>query len=316
MKHFLIKLFLILLSTWLCFEVVLRWFDLARYTIPTDQIGNNCMLKPGYSGLYVGGGFGEIQAKFTINSQGWNSTEDFNLISDSQTVRVALIGDSYVEGTHVDVENSIGRQLDRMTHNKTITHEYGRSGANIEDFNRVYNSFVKGKYDYVFVLLRDGNLNATSATFMNCGCSKEEHSSKSKGMIRSMYSHSAVLSYLNINQFLTENVQNMIKKIRENFSYSGSAASDVNAQGQTKVQTKQIPHKENQVDWDFGPEVIILYEKKLLNKHEIIQKIPEKHVFLAVNHNENDVLDFGFDRHWNSIGRKDCAITMFHAIRL
>jgi len=317
MKQFLTKIFLILISTWLCFEAVLRWFDLARFTIPTKQIGNNCMLKPGSSGMYVGGGCGEIQAKFKVNRQGWNSTEDYDLPTDSQHKRVALIGDSYVEGTHEDVENSIGRQLDRLTHNKTVTHEYGRSGANIEDFERVYNSFVKGKYDYVFVLLRDGNFNATSTSFMNCPCPENERSLSLKGMIRYIYSHSAVLSYLNTNQFLTENTQNMIKNVRSNFSYSEDESKVLNANGSTKVQIQQIQEVKNRIDWVFGPEVIVLYESKLLDIHSTTWKYPSgRNLFLEIQHKEDEVLDFGFDTHWNTSGRKDCAITMFHAIRL
>ncbi len=318
MKQFLTKLLLIFISTWLCFEMVLRWFDLARFTIPTEQIGKNCMLKPGQKGIYVGGGFGEIQSTYTINKQGWNSTVDFDLPTDSQKIRVALIGDSYVAGMHVDVENSIGRQLDRLTHHKTITHEYGRDGANIEDFNTIYTSFVKGKYDYVFVLLRGNNFNASSPSFMNCSCVDESNSSSPKGMIRYIYSHSAVLSYLNINQFLTENMQSMMRNVGSKFSGDVFAVADDEVGGneaQKDPNLKKVEGEVNRIKWVFGPEVIVLYDGKLLNLHDADRAYPvDRNVFVEVKHKKDEVLDYGFDIHWNMNGRRDCAKTMFGVI--
>ena len=309
MRKFLLRLFIVFLFTWVLLEGVLRWFDLARFTIPTEQIGNNCMLKPKYAGTYVGGGFGEIQSEFIINHQGWNSTVDYQILQDTQKIRVALIGDSYVEGLHVDVDNSIGRQLDKLTRNRTITHEFGRSGANIEDFKLIYTTQIKGKYDYVFVFLRDGNFNADAPTFMNCNC--PENKNKINGSIRSIYSNSAVLSYLNINQLLSENLLGMVNGIRSKFSLKDEEQSSASKQVLPILTVKK------QVDWIFGPEVIVIYESKLLDIHSKSVEYPIKqNTFLKINHNEGNRLDFAFDKHWNIQGRKDCAATMFRAIRL
>ena len=311
MQKFLFRLIIVFLLTWLSLECVLRYFGLARFTIPTEQIGNNCMLKPGYSGTYVGGGFGEIQSKFTINRQGWNSTVDYHILQDTQKIRVALIGDSYVEGLHSDVENSIGRQLDRLTKNRTITHEFGRSGANIEDFKLIYSTQIQGNYDYVFVLLRDGNFNATAPSFMNCKCPNTENTESIKGKIRYFYTHSAVLSYLNINQLLSENLQRMYQDIRSKFSIEG------NENDTSTIQEQPIQTVKKQIDWIFGPEVIVIYDSKRLDIRSKTIKYPtEENVFMEIQHQSKSVLDFGFDKHWNDLGRKDCAATLFHAIRL
>lgn len=310
MRKFLSRLIIIFLLTWLSLECVLRCFGLARFTIPTEQIGNNCMLKPGYSGTYVGGGFGEIQSKFTINRQGWNSTVDYRNFQDTQKIRVALIGDSYVEGLHVDVDSSIGRQLDKLTRYRSITHEFGRSGANIEDFKLIYTTQIQGRYDYVFVFLRDGNFNANAPSFMNCQCPDSENSESIKGKIRNVYTHSAVLSYLNINQLLSENLLGMYQGFRSKFTAKNKEDDT------SKAQEQPIKTAKKQVDWIFGPEVIVIYESQLLDIHSKSVEYPIKqNTFLKINHKEGKIQDFGFDRHWNILGRRDCAVTMFHAIR-
>ena len=167
MKNFAKRVFGTVFLSVLLLEAFLRIFNFAGITMPEVNIDGNKMLKPGSNGIWVKGGFGEIKSHYVINHQGWNSIVDYDSIDNSK-IKIAIIGDSYIQGLHVDVENSIGRILEKKSSNYVV-HEFGRDGANIVDYSLVYNKWVIGKYDYVFILSTDKDLTSKQPSFMNQG---------------------------------------------------------------------------------------------------------------------------------------------------
>jgi len=54
---------------------------------------------------------GEIEARFNINRQGWNSPSDYSVSREDGRNRIIIIGDSYVEALQVDVTSSVAELL-------------------------------------------------------------------------------------------------------------------------------------------------------------------------------------------------------------
>jgi hypothetical protein len=113
MKQFLIKIAIILVLSVLFLEVLVRVLGLAGITIPEENINNNVLFLRNYSSTWTKGGFSEIKSTFHINNQGWNSIVDFDSLKD-ENYNIAIIGDSYIEGFHENVETSIGRRLEEL----------------------------------------------------------------------------------------------------------------------------------------------------------------------------------------------------------
>ena len=99
----------------------------------------------------------DIVSNYKINSQGFNSLRDYNVLDDNK-ISIAIIGDSYIQGMHVNVENSIGRLIEQESDNMFEVHEYGINGMNIVDYQLVFNQFVKDRYDYTFILVTDKDI--------------------------------------------------------------------------------------------------------------------------------------------------------------
>lgn len=59
---------------------------------------------PDQEGRYVRGA--EINAPYHLNSQGWNHPEDYSTVKPPGTLRVCVVGDSYVEALQVPYEQS------------------------------------------------------------------------------------------------------------------------------------------------------------------------------------------------------------------
>lgn len=156
MKYFLGYCITVIVLMTFILEVVTRSLELSSDFIPEELVVGKILYKPGARGTHVKGGLREIASKYIINNQGYNSTIDYTT-TDTATTYIALIGDSYIEGLHVDVENSIGRLVEKkFKDNYSVqVHEYGKSGGNAHDFISIANSLVKDKYSLIFVLITD-----------------------------------------------------------------------------------------------------------------------------------------------------------------
>jgi len=244
MKSFIIYIIITFLSYIILLEGTTRIFDLSGHTIPETNLNNNKLATPNSEGIWIGGGMREISSHYKINQQGFNSLKDYSIL-DKNKISIAIIGDSYIESFHVDVENSIGRILEIETKNAIEVHEYGKSGGNIIDFSLMFNKWIKNKYDYTFILATDRDLVANKGSFMGKGNSIPHQST-----IRKIYNNSSFIRYLNINHKLSY-------IINKKFSFSGDSKDKRKNVKSNEINTSALK--------GFDSKCIILYEKEKLD---------------------------------------------------
>ena len=197
MKKFIIYIFVTVFFYLFLLEITTRVFDLSGHTLPEYNLNNNKLLLPGAEGVLVQGGMREVASHYKINQQGFNSLKDYTTL-DENKISIAIIGDSYIQGLQVDVENSIGRILEAETLNKVEVHEYGRAGMNIVDYSLIFTQSIKNRYDYTFILATNKDIVPKKASSMGKG-NKIPNSS----LMREIYNRSSFIRYLNINHKLS-----------------------------------------------------------------------------------------------------------------
>lgn len=289
MKKFIIYIISTVFAYLILLEVTTRVFDLSGHTEPEINLNNNRLLKPNSEGIWVNGGKGEIVGHYKINEQGFNSLKDYSTL-DKDKLSIAIIGDSYIEGFHVDVENSIGRLLEAETQHAVEVHEYAKSGGNIVDFSLMFKQWIKNKYDYTFILVTSDDLSAKHAAFMGKGNSIPQQS-----VGREIYNKLSFMRYLNINHELNY-------KLRKVFSFSFSSPFSTVHQ-QKSVSSKFINASAIK---EFDANCVILYEKGRLDT-TLLSDYELPCVAIVPKYKR---IDFGFDSHWNINGRKNCALTI------
>lgn len=291
MRKFLFQIVLTSVLFFLGLELATRAFNLSGHTVPTKNIDGDLLLQPGTDSVWVKGGRGEIRSHYVVNKQGYNSLVDYDEM-DNRKLRVAIIGDSYIEGFQSDVEESIGRQLETLYKGRVVVHEYGASGANLNDFVLAYEKFVKGRYDYVFILATDKDLVSSSPSYMGRGDKRP-----AVGVMRKVYYHSSMLRYLNINQGISQHLRRVLTKTRSYFD-APSHEKQADTTDLSKVNWDLLA----QLDYD----VVFLYEEGRLSDPV---RTRLSHPTVRVIH-ELTPYHHGFDRHWNATGRLNCAIAM------
>jgi hypothetical protein len=129
------KLFLRLLFYGFCIaivlEVLVRVFHLTKdYPVRfVDERGVERWV-PNQEGYSVTGNRRQNFSKFNINSSGFNSFRDFDPTQES--IEVALVGDSFIEGFHQDYRRSIGKKIERQLHDVAV-YDIGYAGYDFAD---------------------------------------------------------------------------------------------------------------------------------------------------------------------------------------
>ncbi|MGI9388171.1 MAG: hypothetical protein ACR2OX_12145, partial [Methyloligellaceae bacterium] len=117
MKSFFLKLLTVasaLALSFLLIEVGLRLFVPVTdhpYTEYEPDLGVH--LTPMQEGKVTLGVFGDFQAAYRVNNAGWNSIHDYQAEKPNGTLRIAVIGDSFVEALGVDVDKGFQVQMER-----------------------------------------------------------------------------------------------------------------------------------------------------------------------------------------------------------
>jgi hypothetical protein len=264
--------------------------------MPTVNLDNDYVIEPNSSGTWIRGGLAEIKNYYQINNLGYNSTIDYEALKE-ENLNIAIIGDSYIQGFQTDVRKSIGRQLEGILDSvTTVVHEYGRAGANIVDYQKVYEKYIDSKpYDYVFVLVTDKDLKIFKASYMERGKSVPK-----KTFSRKMYDFFYVFRYLNINQGIGIRFNELISKGPESIERIHSKQSkSTTIEDYLKSINKQAIDK-------LPNNLIFLYEEGKLSDYFIdnfdFNYVKIEHTLEPSNH--------GFDGHWNVNGRYNCAMSI------
>ena len=271
-------------------EIITRIFSLSAHTLEQSNINGDRLLKPGSSGCFVRGGLKEINAYYEINPQGWNSVRDYEFdLLDSTSSKIAIVGDSFIEGLNTDVHKSIGRLLENKLNNSFIVHEYGAAGGNIQDYMLLYSKYNLEKYDYVFIKMADDDLFQNQPLFINKGGSVTK-----KSLMRKVYDSSSLLRYLNINHGLGVKLNKMLNG---------------KTNGNTKLNRNRIKEITNKGVGIFQDNVIVFYDGNLDSEIINILNLPT----ISVRHTMKPY-NYGFDKHWNIIGRYNVALSLANYI--
>lgn len=129
------SLLVLLLASELCFRFVLPAPD-----IPAPAFIDGVLRhQPGQRGLYWSGpgGEGDVRAPFSINAQGWNSARPDYPQKRSAALRIAVVGDSFVEALQVPPDKSLAEDLERELAGRKGGAEvfrYGVSGAPLSQY--------------------------------------------------------------------------------------------------------------------------------------------------------------------------------------
>lgn len=286
MKKFFVHIVVLLLAFVFVFEVSSRLFNIKSSRIEEYNVGGDRLSKPNTSGFWYGGKI-NVKTRYHINAQGWNSLRDYEKdLEDTNTTKIAIIGDSYIDGYHQNVENSIGRILEKKINHKAIVHEYGKRGANLMDYILLYEKFDFDKnYENVFCFLSESDFD-NKPNIINKGKTIPK-----LGLAKKVLNESHLFCYLYYDLKLPKKVQDLLQDSPK----KGKKKKDLDLNLLEK----------------FKHNTVILYEEGQLSE-DVINKIPI--TTLQIEH-KIEPYDFGFDSHWNSSGRENCAETIANYLK-
>lgn len=148
-------------------EVILRLFfpvaDIPK-AYYDDQIGSH--LAPNQSGTWHVGALGEVSGDYHINSAGWNSPHEYTTEKPDNTLRVAVIGDSFIEALSVNIDDeALMAVLEKKLQESPACSEYDQievyafaySGAGLSQYLNMMR-YASENYDpdvYVFAIIQN-----------------------------------------------------------------------------------------------------------------------------------------------------------------
>lgn len=294
MSKYLKHVFFVLFASALLLEVLIRIFSMAGHTMEERSVNGDRLFVPGTSGKYVRGGLKEIDSYYEINRQGWNSVRDYERDSSSNIRKIAIVGDSYIEGLVTDVRKSIGRIMEAALDSQYVIHEFGRSGGNLADYLLLYEKYNLDKYDYVFIRFSYDDIYKGRPAFVNQGGLIPKET-----LARKTYNASALLRYLNINHGLGQKIFNLISRNKQE---KGKKSN---------VDLVRLAGLSAEMKSTFGNNTVIFYDSSDFDS-SLAKRLDFPSV--AVSH-ELQPIDHGFDGHWNLNGRTNVAKTLADYVR-
>ena len=131
MKKFLFRLVAYGIFILLLLELIVRALHLHKET-PLRMIDEQEVERwePNQSGFSVTGNRKQNFSEYRINKRGYNSYREYEPSEDS--LEVALIGDSFIEGFHQDYDDSLGKKIENSLSGVQV-YEYGYGGYDMAD---------------------------------------------------------------------------------------------------------------------------------------------------------------------------------------
>ncbi|HPF34851.1 MAG TPA: hypothetical protein PLH84_05430 [Candidatus Krumholzibacteria bacterium] len=111
------------------------------------------------TGVYTNGRLARDRVRWRINDLGWNSPIDDAGPAQPGRARVAVLGDSYVEGLYVDVDRGLAPRTDAALGDRAQVMGLGKSGLNLAQCVNVA-AYARARLapDVTVVLLTSGGL--------------------------------------------------------------------------------------------------------------------------------------------------------------
>ncbi|WP_435625400.1 hypothetical protein [Flagellimonas sp.] len=156
MKKFILKSFFYVLLIFLALELVVRVFHLYfQYPVSTINERKVELYYPGQKGYFATGNRRMNLVQYRINDSGFNSYREYNPSQDS--IEIAIVGDSFIEGFHQDYFNSLGAKIERrLSRHGAKVFEYGCSGYDLADQLNLISKYpeVFSQVEMVFIYLK------------------------------------------------------------------------------------------------------------------------------------------------------------------
>jgi len=273
MKKFGINLTIVIALFFVSSELVIRICNLTSSIIHKTKRDGFTIYTPGQSGTNVFGNFGDIRAVFRINNQGYNSSIDYDDLFEGR--KFAIVGDSYIEGFHEDIDSSIGRRIENIL-TGIQCHEYGRSGWNAYNYLQLSDK-ISSHYDKLLIV-------CDSSDFLY---DAPEHHTINNSKIRSMIKKLRLINYL----FFNRRISSLFQRKIDNFS---KEVNNSNVDHLKRISSFQDKFPDNVVwVWRNGIEAQLTKENNIIVNQHLRP------------------YNFGLlDSHWNSKGRQNCATTI------
>lgn len=271
MKRFISHLLILLISLTISSELIVRLFNLAQTPLNRIKKESITLFAPNQSGTMVFGNLGDIRAEFQINPQGFNSVYDYEELFIGR--KYAIIGDSFVEGFHENVHNSIGRRIENIMAN-TRVHEYGRSGWNAHNYLQLCDMLAE-QYNQVFVICE-------TADFIE---DVPANHTVENSWVKQIFTKSRLLCYLYYNRKVTRIFKNERPEIPD-------VVKNKSLYEKIALSQKMFPDNVIWV-WRDREAEALLNDSNIMVKHKLTP------------------FNYGLlDGHWNSNGRQNAAETI------
>lgn len=129
------------------FRIIIPASEMPFYTYDEEHNIRKFGYDNGTAGVRTMGVFAQIRAKWRINNHGWNSAIDYNFDKDSTKFRIAIIGDSFIEGLHINPDENVGHILNNLLgRDKFEVYTFAQSGWPLSAYlhtNRYIQSYYK-----------------------------------------------------------------------------------------------------------------------------------------------------------------------------
>ena len=298
-------------------------------------------------GTFTMGKFAQQQGEWRINNYGWNSDVNYVPYQVRSKPLIAIIGDSYIESFQVDVDKNIAAVLRKLVGEEYEVYSFGTSGAplsqylhlsryvnqyfrpDITVFNMVYNDFgenLREKYNKPHYLQMSKIVGQYVETQIN---------PYKPNRLKQFAKKSALIRYI----WLNLRVSTRLTKIKRDIEIKiYNANTDV---------LKAISNKEEIID--VTSHLVEIIKKENLEKEVFfLMDAPSQDIYHGTIDSSNvkwmndmlldacirndchytdltmpflgkyrtDSLRFNsiYDRHWNELGHKTAAITLYNSL--
>ncbi|PKB44666.1 hypothetical protein AX016_2887 [Cellulophaga sp. RHA19] len=300
MKRAILKSILYAVILLLSLELLVRVFHLhndrpQRYL---DEYGVEKWV-PNQKGYSVTGNRRQNVGEYRINNFGFNSVYD-NYTVSKDSIEVAIIGDSFIEGFHQDYTKSISRKVEKKLPNIKVL-EFGYSGYHLaEEFNLIasYKHLFKD-IDRVVIYMRFTDDLITGEYAVSSRLSLDTP------MNRLLKKSKLIVYAKDIGAFdpvknAVESTVNFIKKVKPNDNIEVHKDSIYLANFKKLVKTYNYDKEKNVLLLDYS-----------LCSSEFLSYLKQNN-FKTINFNEafkksSSPKTLIYDQHWNNLGREIIA---------